>query len=104
MAFKDFLSKDNEVFFNTSEFGEVHNIADKDCTIVLVEDDKTNSKPQLDDDYTNINSIKFVILKSELGFKPSVGRQLKYDNKALTVLEITEQGDSYVITLEAYVE
>lgn len=101
-TFKDFVVQDNnEVFFNTDEFGEVHNVADKDCTIVFTNQNKAKADSKISDDYINTESFSFLVRKEEIGFKPGVGNTLKFDKRQYHIANVIENIDTFEVFLEA---
>ncbi len=100
--FKDFVVEDNnEVFFNTNEFAEIHKVADNDCKIVFTNQNKAKADSKISDDYNNTNSFSFLVKKEEIGFKPVVDNMIQFDTQTYTVVDVLENMFTYEVFLEA---
>lgn len=99
-TFKDFVTKDNEVFFNIDEFAETHIIANEHCNIVYTNENNIKSDGRLNDDYVNNESFSFLVKREQIGFKPIIDNLIDFDRKSYIVINVIENFDTYEIFLE----
>ena len=103
-SFKDILQRDiDEIFFNLNEFSDTHNIDGVEMTAMIddmehIEREK-KMKSHMDGIYAR--QILLYVKASEFGPIPSQGRLLKLDGHVYTVVDTTDEGGVYTITLEA---
>lgn len=106
-SFKETLKADvSDVFLNRAEFGEEHIVDGK--AIVIVFDDvekiaREKGRVVTSDFIDGIfrNRKLFYASASDFSGLPRVGRIMVLDGKDYRVAEATQEGDVYVITLEA---
>lgn len=104
-AFKEALNRDiQKVWFNTDEFGELHTIDGKEMPVLFDEDELLKRKHEgiKDSDGLYKNKILIFVPVASFGAKPKHGRMLNIDGKrTYKVVEATESGGVYALTLEA---
>ena len=100
-TFKEIITNDiNNVFINQEEFSEKHLINGMELDIIIDENELTEREQSKQ--YEGIYKKKVLIyIASSVIRKPSVGAQLSLDNKPYIVLDVTEEGGIYAVTLGA---
>lgn len=103
-TFKELLQNDiKAVFLNPCEFGEAHTIDGK--TMVAVIDDLENverekkMKSSMDGIYAR--QLFLYVAAADFGGFPDQGRIINLDGNIYTVVDATDEGGIYGITLEA---
>ena len=101
-TFKQILQKDIEtVFFNLSEFSDTHTIDGVEMTAMVDDMEHIEKKMKSKMDGIYARQILLYVKASAFGPLPSQGRLLKLDGRAYTVVDTTDEGGVYTITLEA---
>lgn len=88
MGFKEQLAKDlKNVFFNTNEFAEIHNVEGEDVPVVIDKDlFKEKYKEIETEDIIDILGITLFIQKEHLRGEPKVNREMDaVDGKTYTI-------------------
>lgn len=98
-TFKDYLASDNDIFFNTDEFGELHNINGNNMTI-MIDNDLLKERQIKSAEGTYTGNLLFSVRASEFGEKPAIEQIIKYDTKPMRVTDCQEDAGIYIITLE----
>ncbi|MEG1428071.1 MAG: hypothetical protein RSC76_10315 [Oscillospiraceae bacterium] len=104
--FKELLHEEiKSVFLNTNEFGEEHMIDGKSM-IIIVDDMEVieRGKRQIDSnriDGVYKKQILIYVTRNEFGALPAIGRQLKMDRGLYRVMDASEEGGIFSITLGA---
>ena len=104
LSFKEAVTNDiSAVFFNLEEFADTHNIDGTDMAAIIddieqVEREK-RMKSYMDGIYAR--QVLIYVKASEFGPLPAQGRLVKLDGKRYMVLDATDEGGVYAITLEA---
>lgn len=99
-SFKDYLAKDADIFFNSNEFGEWHNIDGADKLIIIDQDLLEHRKIKYAEG-TYSGDLLFYIKKSDLDERPLEDSVMRYDDEPMKVSKVQEDIDTYIITLEA---
>jgi len=103
-TFKQIMQRDvDTVFFNTAEFADTHTVDGKEMAAMIddmehIEREK-KMKSHMDGIYAR--QILLYVKALEFGPLPAQGRLLKLDGKAYRVVDATDEGGVYTITLEA---
>lgn len=100
MEFKETVQSDlSDVFFNTDEFAEFHNIGGRD--LLIIPDSDMLEERKIKSAYgTYQGDILFHIRKAEFGTKPAIGQVLSYDgDKRYRVSSCEETDGIFTITL-----
>lgn len=104
LSFKEAIQRDiDEVFFNVDEFSDTHTI--DGVQIPAMVDDMENierekkMKSHMDGIYAR--QILLYVKASAFGVLPAQGRLITLDNRRYTVVDATDEGGVYTITLEA---
>lgn len=98
MNFKEQLNEDLDVFFNTDEFSETHNINGKDISITPDEDLLKERKAKFAEG-TYLGSLLFHVKKEELDFEPIIDKLIKYDKEPKFITDCQENMGVYTITI-----
>lgn len=111
--FKDFVAEDiDDVFFNMSEFADMHTVDGKEALIVLHESDVREHEADSETKRTNRDAGIYVahtlmyIKVSDYGNKPKSGKQLILDGedikrrRAFIIRTCDEQMGVYKMTME----
>lgn len=103
-TFKDVLGRDlDDVFFNCEEFSEMHEVDGK--TIPAMIDDMENiereKKMKSNMDGIHARQILLYVKASDIGGLPAQKRLMSLDGRRYIVLDATDEGGVYTITLEA---
>jgi hypothetical protein len=98
---KDYISSDLNVFFDLDEFAEEHNIDGKTMA-VIIDNDMLQRRKMSQADGTYTGELLFYVRKNELGSKPAIGQHITFDDMPYRVSDCQDDGNLYIITLEAY--
>jgi hypothetical protein len=104
LSFKQAVSNDiSAVFLNQDEFADPHTIDGKAMTVLIDDIELVEREKRMKSNMDGIHARQVLIYVSaaEFGPLPAQGRLLKLDGKRYTVLDATEEGGVYAITLEA---
>lgn len=106
MGFKELVYNDiHSVFMNPQEFGEKHLVDGKEMTVIIDGNEVTErSKKQTDTGRVEGVYLRQMVLyaaKSQFGPLPAQGRILKLDKSTYRVMDATDEGGIYSITLGA---
>lgn len=104
LSFKEAMQRDiDDVFFNIEEFSDNHTIDGVQMPAMI--DDMENierekkMKSHMDGIYAR--QILLYVKASAFGSLPAQGRLIALDNRRYTVVDATDEGGVYTITLEA---
>ena len=99
MAFKDYLQQDiDNVFFNTDEFAEPHNINGRSVNIIK-DDDKAERLGNSGTVGVFGSIIVYYVKASDLPNKPKIGDIQDFDDVFYEVVEVKEEFGVYEIIL-----
>lgn len=98
MGFKDQLSADLAVFFNPEEFSDVHNIDERNLS-VIVDNDRLKERSQKEYDGITIGEILFFVKATDYGSRPEVGAPIVFDGRQMFVFNAREDMGLYEIIL-----
>ena len=104
LSFKQAVSNDiSAVFLNQDEFADPHTIDGQPMTVMIDDNELVEREKRMKSNMDGIHARQVLIYVSaaEFGPLPAQGRLLKLDGKRYTVLDATEEGGVYAITLEA---
>lgn len=104
LNFKQILQRDIEtIFFNLEEFSETHTVDGVEMTAMIddMEHVEREKKMKSHMDVIYARQILLYVKASAFGPLPSQGRLLKLDGRNYTVVDTTDEGGVYTITLEA---
>lgn len=106
-TFKDYLESDLDVFFNSYEFAEIHNIDGEDMLVVvdndLIEERQKGNQQSFNDPAGVFKTdVLFIVKKTDFGEKPATGQTLEFDGKRYTVSDVEDEGNTYNISLVGY--
>lgn len=102
-SFKEILNQDIEnVFLNTLEFADIHNVDGKDMPIQIDDNEvierEKKAKSNMDGVYVKQ---KLIYVKAkDFGSLPAIGRQIMLDGKRYLITDSTDEYGIYTITLE----
>lgn len=99
MGFKDYLTADTAVFFNTDEFAETYDIDGNEIPAILDYDTLKNQSGTLDGVYRK--EVVLYVLESDLGYRPVVGNHMKINGDLHLVNKCVVNAGLLEITLEA---
>lgn len=104
LTFKESVQRDiDEVFFNVDEFSDLHTIDGVQMPAMI--DDMENierekrMKSKMDGIYAR--QVLLYVKASAFGGLPSQGRLMTLDGRKYTVVDATDEGGVYTLTLEA---
>lgn len=105
MNFKDQLKKDmKNVFFNTGEFAEIHNVSGKDVPVIIDDDLFKEKYKTVETEGVVISGKVIFIQKEHLKGEPKTGRNLKIDGKDYEIMDVSLKNNMYEIDLQKYTE
>ena len=104
MTFKEAMKRDvHAVFLNTSEFADTHTIDGVEMPAMVddVEHIEREKKMKSNMDGIHVRQVLLYVAAEDFGPLPAYGRILKLDGKSYIVVDTTDEGGVYTITLEA---
>ena len=105
--FKELIQNDiNNIFLNLEEFAEVHNIDNKEMTIIIDTNERLEREKRLvsnlgDADGLFREEILIYVSSKYFKSKPKIGRLMILDDKPYRVLDVIDETGIYSITLGA---
>ncbi len=104
MNFKEMVDNDvNNILFNTSELASSHKIDNKNDIIVIVDNYKLSdykNKAQYSNEISTAEMLIY-IKENDLGYIPTKGNIIKFDNDVYRVLQVAKFGIVLEIIFEA---
>lgn len=104
MTFKEAVASDiGSVFFNLEEFADPHTIDGVEMPVLIDDIEHVNREKRMKSNMDGIyaNQTLIFVPADRFGPLPARGRLLKLDTRRYTVIDATEEGGVYSITLEA---
>lgn len=105
MNFKDLVEQDTkQVFLNSEEFGEEHTVDGKRMLIILDNNEEIEREKRMSShaDGIFLKQVLFYVTEKEYGEElPIVGRMMRLDDKAYTVIDAIDEDGIYSISLRA---
>lgn len=104
LSFKQAVNNDiSAVFLNEDEYADPHTIDGVTMSVLIDDIELVEREKRMKSNMDGIHARQVLIYvsASEFGSLPAQGRLLKLDGKRYTVLDATEEGGVYAITLEA---
>lgn len=105
-GFKELVYQDiHHAFLNPEEFGERHMVDGKEMTVIIDGNEVTErSRKQADSGRIEgiyLRQVMLYVSRQEFGSLPASGRILKLDRTSYRVMDATDEGGIYSITLGA---
>ena len=99
MTFREIIEDDNDVFINSEEFAEEHTI---DGRPVLVSIDSDRLARRMQGDLAGLTNcdLLFYCKISDLGYEPSPGKVMTFDNKYAVIISVAQNTGLYEIILQ----
>ena len=105
MSFKQVMDRDvEETFFNTSEFADLHNIDGVDVPAIVDDIENIEREKRMKSNMDGIHARQVLLYVKASVFPsglPAQKRLIKLDGQMYTVVDATDEGGVYTITLEA---
>lgn len=99
MSLKDQLLSDlDAVFFNLDEFAEIHNIDNRQISII-VDNDKLQERSKKEYDGISTGEILYYVKASEFGKRPEPGTPQIFDGRQMYIFDSREDMGVYEIIL-----
>lgn len=100
---QDYFASDLNVFLNTDEFAEVHNIDGIDLPAVIDSDEMKTYSNNKSEQYDGIYAGRLVVYVEAAGLpdRPVFDQQIRLDGSLYLVVECTEDNGILKIVLEA---
>ncbi|MHC1683689.1 MAG: hypothetical protein AB6733_12145 [Clostridiaceae bacterium] len=100
MNFKEILENDlNNVFFNSSEFAEEHNIHGRLLNIVL-DNEHLMKRSKVEYEGVTVGDILYFVNAKEYGKPPKIGEVQNFDNIPCVVFDIRIDSGVYEVILK----
>ena len=99
MNFKEMVEADNDIFINEDEFAEEH-LIDGVPILMSVDSDRLARRMQGDLAGLTYCDLLFFCKASDLGYEPTPGKQLRYDDKYAVIVSVGIFGGLYEIILQ----
>jgi hypothetical protein len=101
-AFKNQIQRDvSNVFLNSDEFSDVHNVDGKDMSIQIDENEALDRQVRFAQDVGIYKLQKIIYVATEdYGKMPYIGKLLILDGLTYKVADVTEESGIYAITIE----
>lgn len=105
MSFKQVMDRDvEETFFNTAEFADLHNIDGIDVPAIVDDIENIEREKRMKSNMDGIHARQVLLYVKPSAFPaglPAQDRVVKLDKRMYTVVDATDEGGVYTITLEA---
>lgn len=98
MGFKDTVTQDIAIWFNTSEFAEPHKIDDRTLNII-VDNDRLMRRSKKEYDGISVGEILYYVKKEDYGERPAEGTPQLFDGRLMYVFDCREDSGIYEIIL-----
>ena len=98
-GFKDLIASDRAIFFNPSEFGEVHKINGQDYT-VIIDNDRLQHRSKKEFDGLIVGDTLYYIQADSFTKKPKPDEVQVFDGVACLVFDVREDFGVYEIILK----